>query len=107
MDLYDPFFFPDESYKNKKYDFVTCSEAAEHFFNPLEELQKIDKILKKGGWFGMMTNFYDDSILFEDWYYRKDPTHVVFYSLETVSTIAAMMTWSWEIPSQNVVLFQK
>ena len=107
MDLYDPFFFPDESYKNKTYDFVTCSEAAEHFFNPLEEFQKIDKILKKGGWFGMMTNFYDESIPFKDWYYRKDPTHVVFYSLETVSTIASMMTWSWEIPSQNVVLFQK
>ena len=55
----------------------------------------------------MMTNFYDESIPFKDWYYRKDPTHVVFYSLETVSTIASMMTWSWEIPSQNVVLFQK
>ena len=54
-----------------------------------------------------MTNFHDDSITFEDWYYRKDPTHVVFYSLETVSTIASMMAWSCEIPSQNVVLFQK
>ncbi|MBD27636.1 MAG: methyltransferase type 12 [Verrucomicrobiaceae bacterium] len=107
MDIYDPYFFPDNSFLNKKYDFVTCSEAAEHFLQPLQEFKKIDQILVKGGWFGLMTNFYDDSIYFEDWYYRKDPTHVVFYSFETLDVLAAIMSWNYEKHANNVVLFQK
>ena len=54
-----------------------------------------------------MTNFYNDSIDFEDWYYRKDPTHVVFYTEQTLEAIAVMMTWSIEIPANNVVLYKK
>ncbi len=54
-----------------------------------------------------MTKIYDKSIIFEDWYYRKDPTHVAFYSKQTLETIADMMDWKCEIHSDNVVLFQK
>ena len=54
-----------------------------------------------------MTNFYDDSINFKDWYYRKDPTHVVFYKEKTFEFIASMMSWKIEIPTKNVVLFKK
>ena len=54
-----------------------------------------------------MTNFYDDSINFNDWYYRKDPTHVVFYTEETFKFIASMMSWRIEIPTKNIVLFKK
>ena len=107
MDIYDPFFFPDKSCFSEQYDFITCTEAAEHFFQPLKEFKKIDQILVKGGWFGLMTNIYEDSICFEDWYYRKDPTHVVFYSFETIKALAALMSWNYERRENNVVLFQK
>ena len=34
IDLYDPFFFPNKEIFSKTYDFITCTETAEHFFNP-------------------------------------------------------------------------
>ena len=38
MEIYDPFFFPNKDALSKKYDFITCTETAEHFFNPHDEL---------------------------------------------------------------------
>ena len=84
-----------------------CTETAEHFYEPNKEFMRLDSLLEKGGWLGVMTNFYNDSIDFEDWYYRKDPTHVVFYTEQTLEVIALMMTWSIEIPANNIVLFKK
>jgi|TARA_B110000240_G_C13423032_1_gene420376 hypothetical protein len=107
VDVYDPYFFPDESFLNKKYKFVTCTEAAEHFYNPFVEFNKINEILEEGGWLGVMTNFFDESINFEDWYYRKDPTHVCFYSEQTFEVIASQRGWSYEIPTKDIVLFKK
>jgi hypothetical protein len=68
---------------------------------------RLDSLLEEGGWLGIMTNFYNNSIDFEDWYYRKDPTHVVFYTEQTLEVIALMMAWSIEIPANNIVLFKK
>ena len=84
VDIYDPYFFPDESYRDKVYDFITCTEAAEHFYEPQKEFNKLDQVLADKGILGVMTNFYEDTINFEDWYYRKDPTHVVFYTTKTL-----------------------
>jgi hypothetical protein len=107
IEIYDPYFFPDDSCFNKQYDFITCTEVAEHFYSPQKEFQKLNSLLEVGGWLGIMTNFYDDSIDFQDWYYRKDPTHVVFYAQETFEFIGSMMSWRIEIPTKNVVLFKK
>ena len=107
MDLYDPYFFPEKSCLNKRFKFITCTEAAEHFYNPYEEFDKIDGILEQGGWLGIMTNFFDESINFKDWYYRKDPTHVVFYTEQTFKVIASSRNWKCEIPSKDIVLFKK
>ena len=107
MDLYDPYFFPEKPHLDKKYQFITCTEAAEHFYNPYEEFNTIDGLLEIGGWLGVMTNFLDESINFKDWYYRKDPTHVVFYTEETFQVIASSRSWQCEIPSKDIVLFKK
>lgn len=78
MDLYDPFFFPNEEIFSKTYDFITCTETAEHFFNPNKEFDLLDKLLKKDGWLGVMTCFLTTNEAFDSWHYRRDPTHVVF-----------------------------
>ncbi|GIR87666.1 MAG: hypothetical protein CM15mP86_11250 [Gammaproteobacteria bacterium] len=89
-----------------QYDFISCTEVVEHLFDPAKTLNLIDLILKK--WMVRSHDkIYDKSIIFEDWYYRKDPTHVAFYSKQTLETIADMMDWKCEIHSDNVVLFQK
>ena len=107
IECYDPFFFPNKSIFLKKYQFITCSEVVEHFFIPFIEFKKIDSILDSKGYLAIMTTFMTDDNLFKDWYYRRDPTHVVFYNKETFKVIASQMNWSMINPTKNIVLFQK
>ena len=107
VDLYDPFFFPNNNLLNKQYKFVTCTETVEHFFDPYKEFTLLDKLLLTGGWLGVMTCFLTDDSQFDNWYYRKDPTHVVFYARETFEIIAEQRDWTCEIPTKDIVLFCK
>jgi len=107
VDIYDPFFFKDDVIFSKKYDFITCTEAIEHFFEPAKELKRLDSILVNEGFLGLMTTFLTDEKDFGQWYYRKDPTHVAFYQPKTFEVIASMMDWSYEIPTKDVVIFKK
>ena len=100
-------FFPNKEIFKKKYDFITCTETAEHFFNPKKEFDLINSLLNKGGWLGVMTSFLTTSEVFDSWYYRRDPTHVVFYAEETFDVIAQQRNWHCEIITKDVVLFNK
>jgi hypothetical protein len=86
--LYDPFFFPDESYRDCKYHFVFASEVVEHFHNPYKEFSHLSRLLEQGGHLFAMTHVFDDSIDFASWYYRRDPTHVAFYREKTLLWIS-------------------
>ncbi len=107
VELYDPFFFPNKDVFLKKYKFITCSEVVEHFFNPYEEFDKINDLLDNNSWFGVMTAFLPKNELFENWYYRRDPTHVVFYQEQTFLHIGFQRNWKVVFPSENIVLFHK
>ncbi len=86
--LYDPYFHPDKKPLERTYDFVFASEVIEHFFNPHEEFTNLRTLLNPSGFLAVMTAIYSDSIDFESWYYRRDPTHTVFYSRKTLDWIA-------------------
>jgi len=107
MALYDLFFPPDPKALAQTYDFITCSETAEHFHHPVEEFDRLDAMLRPGGWLGVMTCFQTDDARFANWHYRKDPTHVVFYREATCDVIAAQRGWSCEVPVKDVVLLRK
>ncbi len=107
MALYDPFTHPDPSRLDGTYDFITCTEAAEHFHQPADEFDRLDGMLRPGGWLAVMTCFQTDDALFADWQYRKDPTHVVFYRAATLLMIAAQRGWSCDIPVKDVALMRK
>ena len=107
VELYDPFFFPNKDVLLKKYKFITCSEVVEHFFNPCDEFDKINNLLDDNSWFGVMTTFLTKNELFENWYYRRDPTHVVFYKKKTFQHIGYQRNWQVFFPSENIVLFYK
>jgi SAM-dependent methyltransferase len=107
MTLYDPFFCPDAAALERDYDFVTCSETAEHFHHPADEFERLDALLRPGGWLGLMTCFQTDDSRFADWHYRKDPTHVVFYREATMRNIAARHGWTCEIPAKDIALMRK
>ena len=107
MTVYDPFFFPDKNSLKKTYDFIVCSEAAEHFHQPAKEFKKFNRLLNENGWIGIMTNFQTENARFKNWHYRRDPTHVVFYRKETFEVIGKQFRWTAYFPSRNVVIFQK
>jgi 2-polyprenyl-3-methyl-5-hydroxy-6-metoxy-1,4-benzoquinol methylase len=107
VSLYDPFFYPDTNVLSLKYDFITCTETAEHFYNPFKEFNTLDKLLKPGGWLGIMTSFLTTHDMFENWYYRRDPTHVTFYAKKTFQVIASQRNWICEVQSKDIVFLQK
>ena len=107
MRLYDPFFFPDATVLDQHFDFVTCTEVAEHFHQPHAEFTRMVALLKPGGLLALMTSFQNDDSRFADWHYRRDPTHVTFYKQETFDFIAAEFGLSCKIPCKNVAFLRK
>lgn len=107
MEIWDPFFAPDPAPLERRYDFVTCTETAEHFFEPGEELRRLDGLLRRPGWLALMTRVLEDDEGFSEWWYVRDPTHVSFYRPETLEWIALARGWSLERPRTHVALFRK
>lgn len=107
ISLYDPFFHPDVAPLSDIFDFITCTEVAEHFHHPADEFDRLDAMLRPGGWLGIMTCFRTDDARFANWHYRKDPTHVVFYCETTFREIARQRGWVCEFPIKDVVLMHK
>lgn len=105
--LYDPFFAPQPQLLEARYDFITCTEVAEHFHRPAAEFARFDQLLQGGGWLALMTCFQTDDERFLHWHYRRDPTHVAFYRASTFRWLAQQMGWQIEIPRKDVVLLRK
>jgi SAM-dependent methyltransferase len=107
IQLYDPYFEPDTRPLQGLHDFITCTEVVEHFHRPAEQFDRLNRLLKPGGWLGIMTCFQTDDKRFENWHYRRDPTHVVFYRPQTFTVLAEQRDWHCEIPCKDVVLMRK
>jgi hypothetical protein len=80
VELYDPIFCANARALERCYDFAFMSEVAEHLYDPLLEFSKLHALLKPGGVLAVMTSFAPEDAAFGLWHYRRDPTHVVFYS---------------------------
>ncbi len=106
MALYDPFFAPDTSVLHRRYDFVTCTEAIEHFHTPDREWRLLLRLVKPGGWLGIMTRLVPALEMFNQWYYKSDPTHVSFFSRETFHYLAQRDHLTCEIIGDDVILLR-
>lgn len=107
MENYDPFFFPEKHLLEKKYDFITCTEVAEHFFTPNKEFYQLFNMLKRDGVLAIMTEFFTEETVFKDWYYPRDPSHVVFYNKRVLEYLESLYSWELDIISNRVVFFRK
>jgi len=107
MSLYDPFYAPDKSVLKDQYDFITASEVVEHLHNPAIELNLLWSILKPGGWLGIMTKLALDKEAFSAWHYKDDPTHVCFFSRETMNWQAYIWKTKPLYFGNDAILFQK
>ena len=89
VDRYDLFFHPDEAYRTQQYHLITLTEVLEHLTDPLGTLRALSPRLAPGGVFTVMTLFHpNDRAKFADWWYRRDPTHVSFYTVKTLGELA-------------------
>ena len=86
--LYDPFFHDNPEALKGKYDYIICSEVAEHFKEPLKEFMLLKSLLKPGGSLFCMTELINETMNFEKWTYKNDPTHVIFYTIRTLARAA-------------------
>jgi SAM-dependent methyltransferase len=83
MTLFDPFFYTETSYSQKKYNFIICCEVMEHFHQPDKEFKHLKELLSKNGVLYCKTKMISDNIsvdAFKAWHYKDDPTHVFFYT---------------------------
>ena len=106
MRIWDPFFAPDPAPLEETYDFVTCTETAEHFHDPGREFRRLAGLLRPGGWLGLMTGILRPDVDFREWWYVRDPTHVAFYAPETLEWVADRHGWLLHDVASTVVLFQ-
>ncbi|HET8861191.1 class I SAM-dependent methyltransferase [Marivirga sp.] len=87
IDSYDPYFDNRPKVLKETYHYIACCEVVEHFHDPSLEFQRLKKLLKPNGKLFIMTDLYHEDIIFENWYYKNDPTHVFFYQESTFECI--------------------
>ena len=107
MTIYDPFFADDASVFEQQYDFVTATEVFEHLFRPKLELERLLNILKPNGTLGIMTKLVIDQTKFARWHYKNDPTHVIFFSRQTLAWLAQQYHLTLTIVAPDTFIFQK
>jgi len=107
MNIFDPFYANNPAVFDEQYDFITTTETAEHLFHPREEFDMLWKILKSGGYLGIMTLLLSDPDLFDSWFYRKDDTHVAFYQKKTFEWLADHLGAEVEFIGDRVIILRK
>lgn len=107
IEIYDPFFSNDKSKLNRRYDFITCCEVAEHFYNPNEEFKKIYDLLENNGILGVKTGILTKNIDFKSWFYKEDDTHVVFYTPASIKWICNEFHFENIFQAHNVFILKK
>ncbi len=106
---FDPFFNRNKEYLKYKYQLITSTEVVEHFVDPLIEFKKISSLIEKDGYLLLMTRLRTMDIKeFLNWWYRRDLTHISFYTLKTFEEIGKR--FGLEIINTNnvnVIIFKK
>lgn len=103
---YDPIFRPVNWALWGSYDFVLCSDVVEHFHDPADEFDRLGKLLRPGGWLGILRSFRTEDAFLGAWRFRRDPTRVAFYCDATLRHIAASRGWVIRRRRAGVTLVQ-
>ena len=77
-------------FEGKEFDVITSFEVIEHINNPIEELNHIHSLLRKGGLFYLTTpnfNWLNRFILKADYNVIQYPEHLSYYTKSTIGTL--------------------
>jgi len=108
-EIYDLYFSPKKVYEGKSYDLITSTEVFEHLQNPLEIFSLLVEHLNPNGYMVLMTKFPPkDDQEFLDWWYRRDPTHISFFTPKSFEVVAEEVGVTVvKTLDENIVVFQK
>lgn len=109
VDIYDLYYAPTKIYENKTYDLISSTEVFEHLSKPLEILSLLAKHLNQHGYLALMTKFPPkDDAEFLAWWYRRDPTHISFFTTQSFEVMGKKIGLKvLKTINENVVIFQK
>ena len=106
VECFDKYYANNVSLLTQKYDFVTSTEVLEHLREPRAELQRLISMLRPKGYLGIMTKLLPPFERFSNWHYKRDLTHICFYSDSTFEWVAEHWNLSLEIIANDVVILQ-
>jgi hypothetical protein len=107
MAIYDPFYADNRDLLREQYDFITATEVVEHLYRPITELDLLWSLLRSGGYLGIMTKLSTGRDTFASWHYKRDPTHVCFFSRTTIGWLADRWQAQLEFHGNDVILIRK
>lgn len=88
---YDLHYAPDADFSHQPYDLILSTEVFEHLLDPIGTMLFLRQMLKPGGHLAIMTLLHDhhhDHFL--TWWYRRDITHISFYSEKTLEYLGRL-----------------
>ncbi|MEG3765825.1 class I SAM-dependent methyltransferase [Alteromonas sp. 14N.309.X.WAT.G.H12] len=108
MSVFDPIYANNlEVLSSHHYDFITCTEAIEHFHTPAKELHCLTTLIKPGGIIVFMTKRVRSLEAFSTWHYKNDQTHVSFFSDETFFYLGKKYGFEVTLSGKDIVLLKK
>ena len=107
VEIYDKFYAHNPEVFQREYDFVTATEVVEHLKNPQYELQRLYRLIKPNGILGIMTKLAIDKPAFKNWHYKRDPTHISFFSKTTFEWLGKIWQSKIEFIGADVILIHK
>lgn len=106
MAVYDPLYAKHDSALEQNYDFICCTEVAEHFRDPQAEFKKLFDLLNPDGILAIMTKRVTDQTAFSRWHYKNDQTHISFFSESTFLWLANHYQFQVDFPCADVAIFK-
>lgn len=105
-DSYDPLYHPDETYLQKKYDFIVLSEVIEHLSDPREVMLRLKNLLKEEGRVFVKTKLAPDKEEdFASWFYKRDLTHVQFFNDDSFKALTHLLRMHGPKKTENQDLY--
>lgn len=104
---YDPIFDPNTTALLHKYEYITCCEVIEHFYNPAQEFELLSSLLQKQGTLYCKTHLFNSSLTFDSWWYKNDPTHVFFYTKKTLQWITQQFGFLEVVFYKDLIILRK
>jgi hypothetical protein len=107
MELFDIHYANQPKVLENQYDFITLTEVAEHLKTPNHTFSLLFSLLKTPGYLAVMTKRVLDLDRFRTWHYKNDPTHISFYSEQSLQCLAHQSQTQLEFYGQDVAIFVK